>query len=59
MFIDYISKENPTTLLVVYHDQKNFDERKKVVKTLRKYAKCYDLRKLDYHDLYKMTANFK
>lgn len=56
MFIDYISKENPTTLLVVYHDQKNFDERKKVVKTLRKYARCYDLRKLDYHDLYKMTA---
>lgn len=28
MFMDYISKDNPTTIFVVYHDVKNFDERK-------------------------------
>lgn len=56
LFLGYIVQDNPTTIFVVYHDQKNFDERKKVVKTLRKNAKCYDISKPDYQDLYRMAA---
>ncbi len=53
VFIDYISHDNPTTIFVIYHDEKNFDERKKVVKTLRKNAQFYNFEKLDYHQIYK------
>ncbi|MCD7949121.1 MAG: DNA polymerase III subunit delta [Erysipelotrichaceae bacterium] len=55
IFLDYISHDNPTTVFVIYHDQKNFDERKKVVKTLRKHAEFYNFEKLDYHQIYKAT----
>lgn len=55
MFLDYISKENPSTVFVIYHDQKNFDERKKVVKTLRKKAQFFEIDKLDHHQLFKTT----
>lgn len=55
MFLDYISKENPSTILVIYHDQKNFDERKKVVKTLRKKVHFFEIEKLDQHQLFKTT----
>lgn len=54
-FMDYLPLDNPTTIFVIYHDQRNFDERKKVVKTLRKYAHFYDIEKMDEHQLYKAT----
>ena len=56
MFLKYLSQENPTTVFVIYHDQKNFDERKKVVKTIRKNTQFIDVEKMDYHQLYKVTA---
>lgn len=54
-FMDYLSKDNPSTILIIYHDQKNFDERKKIVKTLRKEVKFFEFNKMDYHQLYKAT----
>jgi len=53
LFLDYLSQDNPSTILVVYHDVKNFDERKKVVKTLRKLAHVYEIGKLNHGQLYK------
>lgn len=55
LFLEYITYDNPTTIFVIYHDEKNFDERKKVVKTLRKNAQFYNFEKLDYHQIYKAT----
>lgn len=55
MFLDYLAQDNPTTVFVIYHDQKNFDERKKVVKQLRKHTQFIDVEKMDYHQLYKAT----
>ena len=55
LFLDYIVNDNPTTLFVIYHDQRNFDERKKVVKSLRKNAKWYEMEKLTFNQLYKAT----
>lgn len=53
--MDYLSQDNPSTIFVIYHDQKNFDERKKIVKTLRKEIKFFEFNKMDYHQLYKAT----
>lgn len=47
MLMDYLSHDNPTTIFVIYHDQKNFDERKKIVKKLRKIVQFYDIDKVD------------
>ena len=55
MLMDYLSKENPTTIFVIYHDQKNFDERKKIVKKLRKDLRFIEVGKLDHHQLFKTT----
>lgn len=55
MFLDYLSKDNPTTIFVIYHDCKNFDERKKVVKTLRKTVNFYEVSQLDHHQLLKIV----
>lgn len=35
--------------LVIFHDQKNFDERKKIVKLLRKRAKFFEINPLNYY----------
>lgn len=56
MFLEYLSRDNPTTLFVIYHDQRNFDERKKVVKALRKSTQFIEVEKMDYHQLYKATS---
>lgn len=55
MLMDYLSKDNPTTIFVIYHDQKNFDERKKIVKKLRKDLRFIEVGKLDTHQLFKTT----
>ena len=55
LFLDYIEHDNPTTIFVIYQDQRNFDERKKVVKSLRKHAKWYEMEKLTFDQLYKAT----
>lgn len=55
MLMDYLKKDNPTTIFVIYHDQKNFDERKKIVKELRKTVHFIEVDKMDYHQLYKAT----
>ena len=54
-FIDYLAHDNPTTIFVIYHDVMNFDKRKKAVKALRKYAKFYEIEKVNRHDLYKLA----
>lgn len=56
MLLEYLSRENPTTIFIIYHDQRNFDERKKVVKALRKNTQFIDVEKMDYHQLYKATS---
>ncbi len=53
MFLDYISCDNQLTLFVIYRDVKDFDERKKVVKTLRKNCQFYQCEKLTDQQLYK------
>lgn len=53
MLLDYLKYDNPTTIFVIYHDVKNFDERKKVVKTLRKLCRFYEATKLTPSQLYK------
>ena len=48
-----IKKDNPyldkTVHLVIFNDEKNFDERKKVVKMLRKEAQFYEINPLNYY----------
>lgn len=53
LLFDYLTKDNPTTIFVIYHDVKNFDERKKIVKTLRKTVEFYEVGKLDHQQLFK------
>lgn len=55
MLMDYLQQDNPSTIFVIYHDQKNFDERKKIVKQLRKITHFFDIDKVDYSQLYKIT----
>lgn len=55
ILMDYLSFDNPTTIFVIYHDQKNFDERKKIVKELRKKAHFFEINQMDDHQLYKAT----
>ena len=50
-----MAHDNPTTIFVIYHDVMNFDKRKKAVKALRKYAKFYEIEKVNRHDLYKLA----
>ena len=51
--LEYLNHDNPLTVFVIYHDVKNFDERKKVVKTLRKICQFYEATKLTSQQLYK------
>ena len=55
VLMDYLDKDNPSTLFVIYHDVKNFDERKKIVKELRKKVKFYEVDKVDEQKLYQIT----
>lgn len=55
VLMDYLKKDNPSTIFVIYLDQKNMDERKKVVKELRKNVKFFDIDKVDEQQLYKVT----
>ena len=51
--IDYFMQCLPyldkTVHLVIFNDEKNFDERKKVVKMLRKEAQFYEINPLNYY----------
>lgn len=51
--LDYLKHDNPTTVFVIYHDMKNFDERKKVVKNIRKLCHFYETTKLTSSQLFK------
>jgi DNA polymerase-3 subunit delta len=51
--LDYLAFDNPSTLLVIYHDVKNFDERKKIVKAVRKYCNIYEADKLTAKQIYR------
>lgn len=55
ILMDYLNHDNPSTVFIIYHDQKNFDERKKIVKELRKKVKFFDYFKVDYQQIYKTT----
>lgn len=55
ILMEYLSHDNPTTIFVIYHDQKNFDERKKLVKELRKKIKFTSYDKLDHFQIFKST----
>lgn len=53
ILLDYLEHDNPFTIFVIYHDVKNFDERKKIVKTLRKICHFYEANKLTSNQLFK------
>lgn len=53
LLMNYLQNQNPFTLFVIYHDVKNFDERKKIVKWLRKNCDFYEGNKLTTQQLYK------
>lgn len=53
-FMDYLEQDNPSSVLVIFHEG-SFDERRKVMKTLRKHAKVFQMEKLDYHSIYKIA----
>lgn len=55
MLLKYLEQDNPSTILIIYHDQKNFDERKKLVKELRKKIKFTSYDKLDHFQIFKST----
>ncbi len=52
-FNDYIAHDNPTTIFIIYHNGEKFDERKKVMKNLRKHAQFIELNQVDEHTIYK------
>ena len=54
-FIEYISHDNPSTIFVIYLDEGRFDERKKVMKVLRKHAQFYEYDHVSFNQLYKST----
>lgn len=56
LFINYTSHDNPTTILVIYHDHKDFDERKKVVKILKKNCEVYIGDSLTYKEIYRTVS---
>ena len=47
--IDYFSLNIFDQFFVIFNDEKNFDERKKVVKMLRKEAQFYEINPLNYY----------
>lgn len=53
VLLEYLQHDNPFTVFVIYHDVKNFDERKKVVKSLRKICQFYEADKLSSQQLFK------
>lgn len=55
LLLDYVSNENPSTLFVIYHTQDKFDERKKIVKNLRKKMEFVHIEKLNEHRLFQKT----
>ncbi len=55
ILMDYLKHDNPFTIFVIYHDEKNFDERKKIVKELRKNVQFFEIDKLDDKQLFKVT----
>lgn len=55
ILMKYLKIDNPSTIFIIYHDQKNFDERKKVVKELRKTVQFIEVDKMDPQQLYKAT----
>ncbi len=55
ILFDYLKTDNPSTILVLYQDEHNFDERKKYVKQLRKLVKVFEIDKVNTAQLYKTT----
>ncbi len=55
LLMDYLSHDNPFTIFVIYHDEKNFDERKKIVKQLRKMVQFIEIDKMDDKQLFKVV----
>lgn len=51
LFLECIEKDNEDTIFVIFHDTKDFDERKKIVKTLRKKATVFEIDKVNHYKL--------
>lgn len=51
VFLEYLKQDNDDTIFVIYHDVKDFDERKKVVKALRKCATFFEIDKVNHYKL--------
>lgn len=49
LFIKCLDYLDENVHLVIFHDQKNFDERKKIVKSLRKNAQFFEIDTLNYY----------
>lgn len=51
IFLECIEKDNEDTVFVIFHDTKDFDERKKIVKALRKKATVFEIDKVNHYKL--------
>lgn len=51
IFLECIEKDNEDTVFVIFHDTKDFDERKKIVKALRKKATIFEIDKVNHYKL--------
>ncbi len=51
ILLGYLKKDNPNTIFVLFHDAKDFDNRKKVVKQLRKEVTFLEYDKLSHHKI--------
>jgi len=54
--IKYIDNPNPNTILILTINS-SLDERKKIVKELRKKVKVYEFKKVEYNNLFDFTQN--
>lgn len=51
LFLEYLKRDNDDTIFVIYHDVKDFDERKKIVKELRKCSTFFEIDKVNHYKL--------
>lgn len=57
IFLEYLDKDNDDTIFVIFHDTKDFDERKKLVKALRKHATFFEIDKVTHYKLADSTRH--
>lgn len=51
LFLECLKKDNDNIILIIFHDRKDFDERKKIVKQLRKLGTFFEIDKVNHYKL--------